>query len=249
MHEFEAAERHRDEHKDTGEEETDDEKAHIDNLLKAVEAADDQCKQLEYWSDVRDMARDGEILRASEHAHGWDHGWQGLDMSGPDPPGGSPSDSNSDNDEKQEKVVGKGKEPAREADDPDPQPVQVTEELDIQAGWEDQTAYIKQPDEFHSPGEEKAQDQIMPQITDGPSEDRPPEPERRESEITLERYESAHSEPDDDSDDTVTEKAPSEDEGDIEDTPPAGTTPVHALTSILNGRAKEEKGTASQQSK
>ena len=241
MHEFEAAEKHRDEHEDREEEESDEEKRHIDNLLKAVEAADDQCKLLEYWSDVRDMARDGEILRASEHKHGWDHGWQGLDTSGPDPPGGSPSDQSDEDDEALEKPIDKGKQPAK-----------ATEELDIQGGWEDETAYIAR-DEFHSPQQEKTEAEAMPFSGDSTSERQSGELGRptpsQESEFSLERYESAYSEPDEDSgDDQATEKAPSEDEGDVDDTPPAGTTPVDALTQVLNGHAKEDKGTASQKS-
>jgi hypothetical protein len=247
MHEFEAAEQHRDEHKDRGEEESDEEKRHIDNLLKAVEAADDQCKQLEYWSDVKDMTRDGDILRASAHVHGWDHTWQGLDTSGPSPPDGSPSDSEDLNDVG--KMVDKGKQPLR-----------TTDEIDVPGQWIDGAAKAKEAleaadsrrsgesqrtDVFQSPMEEKTQAQVMQRADTAQDQPTP----SQESELSLDVYESAHSEPeDDDDDDQATERAPSEDERDDPDTPPIGPTPVAAIAKLLNGGAKEDQGTASQHS-
>nr|POE56398.1 meiotically up-regulated gene 65 protein [Quercus suber] len=39
---------------------------HAENLLHAVEAADEQVQSLEYWSDVKDMAQQDELLRSGE---------------------------------------------------------------------------------------------------------------------------------------------------------------------------------------
>ncbi|MCJ1302060.1 hypothetical protein MMC08_004861 [Hypocenomyce scalaris] len=59
------------------------EKRRVDNLHKAVHAADEQVKVLEYWSDVKDMAERGETKGAADDDQGWGSGWQGLDASGP----------------------------------------------------------------------------------------------------------------------------------------------------------------------
>ena len=58
------------------------------NLRRAIEAADNECKKLEYWSDVKDLAEEGKAGMATDPSKGWDEKWQGLDMSGakhPDP--------------------------------------------------------------------------------------------------------------------------------------------------------------------
>lgn len=67
-----------------GEEDEEGQKEHAiattqaDNLMKAVRAADEQVKKLEYWSDIKDMAERGEILQESEGGK-WDiDKWQGL---------------------------------------------------------------------------------------------------------------------------------------------------------------------------
>lgn len=53
------------------------------NLSRAVEAADDQVKRLEYWSDIKSMARHGETAHATDNNH-WDQTkWQGLDPASP----------------------------------------------------------------------------------------------------------------------------------------------------------------------
>ncbi|KAF1981329.1 hypothetical protein K402DRAFT_398608 [Aulographum hederae CBS 113979] len=46
-------------------------------LEKAVRAADEECKQLEYWSDIRDVVRKGDTI-----GEGWGKQWAGLDGSG-----------------------------------------------------------------------------------------------------------------------------------------------------------------------
>ena len=69
----------------------------IDNLLRAVKAADEQCKRLEYWSDVKGVVQDGETFGAPGHEHGWDHGWQGVDASGPPHPAKPEAETASEN--------------------------------------------------------------------------------------------------------------------------------------------------------
>ncbi|KAF2275373.1 uncharacterized protein EI97DRAFT_434225 [Westerdykella ornata] len=83
MDRFEAAKEHREEHKRRGEPEDTAEERKINNLLRAVEAADAECKKLEYWSDIRKLAEDGKAGNATDPASGWDHSWEGLDRSGP----------------------------------------------------------------------------------------------------------------------------------------------------------------------
>ncbi|KAM0714789.1 hypothetical protein Q7P37_009253 [Cladosporium fusiforme] len=53
------------------------------NLLKAVEAADEQVKRLEYWSDIKSMTRKGETLHATDNGHWNTTKWQGLDPASP----------------------------------------------------------------------------------------------------------------------------------------------------------------------
>lgn len=56
----------------------------ISYLKAAVQAADDQVKELEYWSDIKAMALDGDVPRAVDEDHGWSpEKWAGLDNSGP----------------------------------------------------------------------------------------------------------------------------------------------------------------------
>ena len=49
-----------------------------ENLMKAVQAADEQVKKLEYWSDIKSMAEGGKTLQDTFEGH-WDASkWQGL---------------------------------------------------------------------------------------------------------------------------------------------------------------------------
>ncbi|KAK0640362.1 Meiotically up-regulated gene 65 protein [Lasiodiplodia hormozganensis] len=80
---FEAASAHRDAHIERGQRESSPEGRKIDNLMKALNAADDECRKLEYWSDIRRIAQRGESLAAVDASHGWGHGWDGLDDTGP----------------------------------------------------------------------------------------------------------------------------------------------------------------------
>jgi hypothetical protein len=82
MDRFEDARSHRQEHEESGEPEGDAEGRRINNLMKAIEAADAECKKLEYWSDIRKLAQEGNAGNATDLEHGWDEKWQGLDESG-----------------------------------------------------------------------------------------------------------------------------------------------------------------------
>jgi len=53
------------------------------NLSRAVEAADEQVKRLEYWSDIKSMARHGETMHATDNDHWNETKWQGLDPASP----------------------------------------------------------------------------------------------------------------------------------------------------------------------
>ncbi|KAF1812277.1 hypothetical protein P152DRAFT_514433 [Eremomyces bilateralis CBS 781.70] len=74
------AEEHRKEHERRGESEEEREARMIDDLLRAVEAADWECGRLQYWSDVREMERRAEGGRAKGSVawvtDRWSHGWQ-----------------------------------------------------------------------------------------------------------------------------------------------------------------------------
>ncbi|KAI3328699.1 hypothetical protein F4824DRAFT_392097 [Ustulina deusta] len=52
------------------------------NLAEAIKHADEEVRRLEYWSDIKGMAENGETAHAVDHQKGWDSGWQGLDKSG-----------------------------------------------------------------------------------------------------------------------------------------------------------------------
>jgi hypothetical protein len=93
MDTFDAAEKHRDEHKTEGKPEGEAEARRIDNLLKAVKAADVECKKLEYWSDIRELAVEGRAGNATAEESGWDETWQGVDDSGPKHPARSTESS------------------------------------------------------------------------------------------------------------------------------------------------------------
>ena len=82
MNTIDSAKEHREEHKKSGEPENETEERRINNLLKALEAADAECKKLEYWSDIRKLANNGEAGNATDPASGWGSKWAGLDNSG-----------------------------------------------------------------------------------------------------------------------------------------------------------------------
>ena len=59
----------------------------VDNLAAAVQHADEECRRLEYWSDVRAMVEGGESKGGADHQQGWDESkWKGVDQSGPAQP-------------------------------------------------------------------------------------------------------------------------------------------------------------------
>ena len=61
--------------------ESEAEKHYIDSLLRATQVAEHEIRKLEYWSDVKDVVREGEGL---ESPQGWSGAWQGIDQSGPE---------------------------------------------------------------------------------------------------------------------------------------------------------------------
>lgn len=87
MDRFEAAKQHREEHKEQNKPEGAAEERRIDNLMRSIEAADTECKKLEYWSDIRRLAHEGNAGKATDKEHGWTEKWQGVDDSGAKHPG------------------------------------------------------------------------------------------------------------------------------------------------------------------
>ncbi|KAM5352544.1 hypothetical protein ACJ41O_005266 [Fusarium nematophilum] len=54
-----------------------------DQALKdAVHHADEEVRKLAYWSDVKQMAKCGEVKNAVKGEEGWDESWEGVDQSG-----------------------------------------------------------------------------------------------------------------------------------------------------------------------
>jgi hypothetical protein len=82
MDTFDAAKERRQRYKHKGSQGDGIEERRITTLLKAVEAADAECKKLEFWSDIRKLAADGDAGNATDPMSGWDEKWQGLDQSG-----------------------------------------------------------------------------------------------------------------------------------------------------------------------
>jgi hypothetical protein len=58
----------------------------VKHLAAAVEHADEEVRRLEYWSDVKGMAEEGDSKGAVDQKQGWDPSWRGVDKSGPPPP-------------------------------------------------------------------------------------------------------------------------------------------------------------------
>lgn len=61
-----------------------------DNLAEAVRHADEEVRRLEYWSDVKGMAEEGDSKGAVDQKQGWDPSWRGVDRSGPSAPPAPP---------------------------------------------------------------------------------------------------------------------------------------------------------------
>lgn len=51
-------------------------------LKDAARHADEEVRKLAYWSDVKQMAENGETKGAADEDKGWNSGWQGVDQSG-----------------------------------------------------------------------------------------------------------------------------------------------------------------------
>lgn len=82
LQKIDEAKEHRLEHQRKNQDEFEQEKQKIDNLLRAVQAAEDEVKALEYWSDIKHVVQKGETMSAADDDAGWGHKWQGLDQSG-----------------------------------------------------------------------------------------------------------------------------------------------------------------------
>ncbi|KAF2403760.1 hypothetical protein EJ06DRAFT_292720 [Trichodelitschia bisporula] len=102
MTRFDAAASHRDEHAQRGEAEDAVEKRYIDHLLKSVKAAQDECKRLEYWSDVKRTSRRSESLNGADQGR-WRHGCKSGDGTGD-------YGADESHEQRAEKAKGKGKE-------------------------------------------------------------------------------------------------------------------------------------------
>jgi hypothetical protein len=63
------AREHRHDHVRRDAPESENESRKIESLLKAAEAVDAECKKLAYWSDMRELAKDGENLTAIDAGH------------------------------------------------------------------------------------------------------------------------------------------------------------------------------------
>lgn len=59
------------------------------NLKGAIRHADEECRQLEYWSDVKKLVREGKATTATDKCEGWTEDWRGVDQSGPCEPRGT----------------------------------------------------------------------------------------------------------------------------------------------------------------
>ncbi|MCJ1376494.1 hypothetical protein MMC20_007737 [Loxospora ochrophaea] len=66
---FTTTTKHRDEHVTRGEPESEEERRRLDNLLKAVNAADENVKDLQYWSDIK------KVTGRTEPNEGLDQEW------------------------------------------------------------------------------------------------------------------------------------------------------------------------------
>lgn len=82
MDRFDAAKEHREQHRKDEKPEGEAEERRINDLLRAIEAADNECKKLEYWSDIKHLTEEGSAGNATDPSKGWDEKWQGLDVSG-----------------------------------------------------------------------------------------------------------------------------------------------------------------------
>lgn len=63
-------------------EETPELKARNEAIKDAAKHADEEVRKLAYWSDVKQMAENGETRNAVDTDKGWSNEWQGLDQSG-----------------------------------------------------------------------------------------------------------------------------------------------------------------------
>jgi hypothetical protein len=81
---FDEEKRHQEEITKAGKEEDAALRKRLENLEAAIKAADEEVKRLEYWSDIKGLAEEGETKGAVDESQGWDRKkWAGIDGSGP----------------------------------------------------------------------------------------------------------------------------------------------------------------------
>jgi len=155
MEQFNEASEHRKRHEDRDEAEGAKEKERIDNLLKAVHAAEQEVKDLEYWSDIQQIARSGHAPGVADGSHMWpSKQWQGLDPSGPGSnftsqakeKGKSPEEIQKDAEVLEDKIS------ARDAGSTDDEGIEVSQEAESPGPGDPGTL---SSDEFFSPPEER----------------------------------------------------------------------------------------------
>ena len=83
MHRFDAATEQMKRDEEAGKDDLDADRRRLAHLEGAVDAADEQVKHLQYWSDAQGMTAEGLVKHATDKAHGWGDDWRGLDQSGP----------------------------------------------------------------------------------------------------------------------------------------------------------------------
>ena len=98
---IDAARKHREEHTEKDQPENENESRKIESLLKAAKSVDEQCKKLEYWSDIRDLNRDGKETTSGDTV-GLEHELQDSDASRLSEDNAATSSSEKDNDDEQE---------------------------------------------------------------------------------------------------------------------------------------------------
>jgi hypothetical protein len=69
---------------DSGKEPDPAKKRRLENLEAVLGHADEEVRRLEFWSDIKDIAEQGEAKGAVDERQGWDKTWVGLDLSAPE---------------------------------------------------------------------------------------------------------------------------------------------------------------------
>jgi hypothetical protein len=92
-------------------------KRRLEHLSAALGHADEEVRKLEYWSDVKEMAENGETIHGVDKTHGWqEKEWEGVDASGPRDVISKPHLAGNVK-ERQEKGMGRDKSSSKKADE------------------------------------------------------------------------------------------------------------------------------------